>query len=132
MPRPAKHTPEQVIEVLRQTIGLAHLAAQQLGCSVRTIWRMAERHPSVREAIDDERGKRLDVAESALHRAVLNGEGWAICFTLKTQGKARGYVERQEITGASDQPVRLQVVEEIVAHPGIGRVQDPDGADVVA
>jgi hypothetical protein len=45
----------------------------------------------------DVREGRLDDAESALDRAVLNGEGWAVCFLLKTLGKKRGYVERQEL-----------------------------------
>jgi hypothetical protein len=36
----------------------------------------------------------LDNVESALYTAALAGEAWAVCFFLKTQGKARGYVER--------------------------------------
>jgi len=48
-----------------------------------------------------------DNAESALNRAVINGEAWAVCFTLKTQGKDRGYIERtqQEITGRDGGPI---------------------------
>jgi hypothetical protein len=37
--------------------------------------------------------------------AVRRGEPWAVCFTLKCLGKDRGYVERQERTGAGGQPL---------------------------
>ena len=37
------------------------------------------------------------MAELALYKAIQDGEGWAVCFYLKTQGKQRGYIERQEI-----------------------------------
>ena len=30
----------------------------------------------------------------------MNGEPWAVAMVLKTIGKHRGYVERQEVTGA--------------------------------
>jgi hypothetical protein len=36
----------------------------------------------------------LDEAESQLGAAVRRGEGWAVCFLLKTRGRERGYVER--------------------------------------
>jgi hypothetical protein len=37
--------------------------------------------------------------------AVEAGEIAAIIFRLKTKGKKRGYVERQELTGADNQPI---------------------------
>ncbi len=40
-----------------------------------------------------------------LMEAVENGEIAAIIFRLKTKGKKRGYVERQELTGADNQPI---------------------------
>jgi 20S proteasome alpha/beta subunit len=41
----------------------------------------------------------IDMAESALKKQILGGNITAIIFYLKTKGKSRGYVERQEITG---------------------------------
>jgi hypothetical protein len=48
----------------------------------------------------------IDAGESALYRATLNGEAWAVQFLLKTLGKSRGYVERveQRSGGAEDAP----------------------------
>ena len=45
------------------------------------------------------------MAELKLDAAVQAGEPWAIAFLLKTVGRKRGYVQRQEITGADGQPV---------------------------
>ena len=50
----------------------------------------------------------MDLAESALKRAVLAGEGWAVCFALKCQGKNRGYVERVETNNYHHAVVDLQ------------------------
>ena len=36
------------------------------------------------------------------------GDAWAICFYLKTQGKNREYVERQEVTGKCGDPIQQQ------------------------
>jgi hypothetical protein len=49
--------------------------------------------------LDAEREEIVDYAEMGLRGAVLNKEAWAIAFSLKTLGKSRGYVERQEVTG---------------------------------
>ncbi len=95
-----KYKPDQIIAALKQTKGKTYLASKALGCDFKTIQNYAKRFPEIQEVIEEERGHSLDIAESALERAVLNGEGWAVCFTLKTIGKKRGYVERQEITGA--------------------------------
>lgn len=57
----------------------------------------AKRHATVQQAIDEEREMMLDVGELSLARAVQNGEAWAVCFLLKTQGKSRGYVEKTQV-----------------------------------
>lgn len=46
--------------------------------------------------VDDARGILVDKSELALESAIGAKEAWAVCFTLKTLGKDRGYVERTE------------------------------------
>lgn len=110
MAKREKNTPEEVAAALRATNGLVYLAADRLGVAASTIYRAAERHKEVAAALEHQKGKRLDTAEAALWKAVKAGEAWAVCFYLKTQGKARGYVERQEV----DAHLRTEAVTEVV------------------
>jgi hypothetical protein len=42
----------------------------------------------------------------------MNGEPWAVAMVLKTIGKSRGYVERQEVTGADGGKVQIEYVND--------------------
>lgn len=102
-----KYTPGRVAEVLAEAHGMVSVAARRLGCNRSTVQRYAQRHESVREALADARELMTDTAELALYEAIQQREAWAVCFYLKTQGKERGYVERQEHTGANGDPMRF-------------------------
>lgn len=106
-------TPEQVIEALKQSQGLVYLAAKQLGCSAQTIYNYGKRYAKVREALQEAKGERVDRAELALWSQINNGNIAAIIFYLKTQGKDRGYVERQEMSGPDGGaiPVATKIIE---------------------
>lgn len=115
-----KYEREQVIQALKAHNGMVYLAAEALHCTPQTIYNYAKRYVSVQEAIDDSRGKVLDMAEQALYSAILNREAWAVAFALKTIGKQRGYVERQEIAGTGkDGAIPVQVI-------GIGGINPDD------
>lgn len=91
------HTAEQVIEAIRNNNGLLAAAARELGIDRSTVWRYCQRFPTIQKALDDARDTNLDYAEGQLMRAVKAGNVTAIMFLLKTVGKSRGYVDRQEI-----------------------------------
>lgn len=94
-----QYSTQKIIAALEKTRGGVYLAADEIGCSYKTIERRAEKVQAVREVIDKYRQRRSDVAEMKLETAILNGEPWAIKYQLSTIGKSRGYVERQEVTG---------------------------------
>ncbi len=98
MTKPQKYTPAQIVVALEATKGMVYLAADKLGCEPQTVYNYIHRYASVRAALDKEDGKVTDTAELKLSSAILNGEPWAITFRLKTKGKGRGYVERQEVS----------------------------------
>lgn len=100
-----KYKPEVIVEALNQSNGLISLAARRIGCDRATIYNYRKRFPEVAQAITDQREQMTDVAELSLFNQVKNGEAWAVCFYLKTQGKERGYVERQEHTGKDGEPI---------------------------
>lgn len=63
-------------------------------------------------AVKDLDDSLVDMAESRLYKAVLRDNMTAIIFLLKTKGKKRGWVERQEVTGADGVPLGSGVSEE--------------------
>jgi len=98
---------ESMIKALHATRGRIYLAADQLGCDPQTIYNRMEKEPELAEVIRAERERRIDIAETALDRAVIEGEAWAVCFTLKCLAKDRGYVERQEIGGVDGNAIQI-------------------------
>ena len=51
----------------------------------------------------------LDFVESQLFKNIKEGKTSEMIFYLKTKGKKRGYIERQEITGADGMPTNFQI-----------------------
>lgn len=105
-----KFSVDEVINAIRQNRGILTLTAKHLGCSRTTVQRYVDEYPTVAQALKDERESLLDLAEGSLFEQVRKGNITAIIFTLKTIGKHRGYVERQEI--ANTEPITLRVVYE--------------------
>ena len=105
-----RFTQAQVIAALKATKGMLTVAARRLQCSPQTVQNYLDRYPAVAEARRLEREAFLDIGELALMKKVQDGDIAAICFLLKTQGKARGYVERSELTGADGSPIEVEDV----------------------
>jgi transposase-like protein len=101
-------TPEQIIKALIDMNGMISKAARSLGVSRSLIYWYMDQHPEIREAVDEAKQMMLDEAESQLHKAVKKGTPWAVQYYLKTQGKQRGYVDRQEITGADGEAIQIK------------------------
>jgi hypothetical protein len=97
----AKASKKKIATALRAAMGNISAAARALGMARSYISGIVNADPGLLQVAIDARETLVDNAESALGRAVLQGEGWAVCFTLKTQGKSRGYVERQEVHSES-------------------------------
>lgn len=104
MARPEAIDREELISAIWAAQGKVTVAAQRLGCTVRTIYNYANKYATVQNAIDEARAmwdeKLVDLAELKLFQEVNDGNAWAIKYALSTKGKHRGYVERQEVTGA--------------------------------
>ena len=97
-----------MIEALREKHGNLSAAARFLGCSRNTISRYIDTYSTVQAVADEERETLIDFAENQLFQQVKDGNITAIIFTLKTIGKHRGYVERQEVTGADGGAVMVK------------------------
>jgi hypothetical protein len=97
MARTQRFKPEQIIQALIETRGMVTLAAEHLVCDTETIYNYAKRYPSVEAELKKQRERITDIAESKLYEAIDAGESWAIQYYLRTQGRVRGYAERQDI-----------------------------------
>ena len=102
-----RYTQKQIETALVNMSGNVSAAARSLGFQRHHLHAIIAKSPKLQQVVHDARQSMCDNAESALNRAVINGEAWAVCFTLKTQAKDRGYVERtqQEITGRDGGPI---------------------------
>jgi hypothetical protein len=100
------------------------LAAKALGCSHETVQQYIKKFPTVRQVAEQLRGELVDLAELRLWEALEHGEPWAISLVLKTLGKPRGYVERDEMSPPTvalvrvvydDNPMHVRNPEDAVA-----------------
>ena len=112
MAKKHSYTPTQMIEALQQAEGYVSQAASLLGCSSQTVYNYRDKFPAVAETWQAIREARHDFVESQLHEQIKQGNITAIIFYLKTQAKDRGYVERQELTGAGGSKLVIEYVND--------------------
>lgn len=103
-------TSEQIAAALRAANGNVSEAARQLGAGRATLYEHMQNDPTLMTILTDAREALVDSAESALSKLIKEGNVAAVIFALKTQGKKRGWVERQEITGADGDGLTVNVV----------------------
>lgn len=103
--KPEEYSLEFLADELRRVNGKVYIAAKAIGMTSKVLYDYINRHPELKEIVDDARSIIVDKAELALESAIGSKQGWAVCFTLKTLGKERGYVERNEITGKDGTPL---------------------------
>ena len=94
MKKPENH---KLIELINKAMGNQTLVAKTLGVSRQSIWKWCKDDPELQAALDQSRETMLDNAESKLYSNALNGDTTSLIFFLKTQGKRRGYIEKQQI-----------------------------------
>jgi len=98
-------TAEAVIAKIHDLHGNVSSVARFFKMSRQTLYKYINDHVTVQAALEESREKMIDNVESALYQQALAGNTTAMIFFLKTQGKKRGYVERQEVTGADGQAI---------------------------
>ena len=105
----AKVTTKQIITALKNNAGLVAVSAKKLNITPQAIYKRAKAEPKIQRTLETCRAEVIDLAEGKLFEAVKEAKPWAICFILKCLAKERGYVERQEIAGASGGPIEIKV-----------------------
>lgn len=96
---------EAMLEALERSLGIVSTAATAVGISRSTHYEWMRKDPDYKSAVKLIEDRTLDFAESHLHKLIKEGNPAATIFFLKTKGKGRGYVERQEIEVAEKKPL---------------------------
>jgi hypothetical protein len=100
---------EAMLKALEKTLGIVTDACKQVGIARKTYYLWIAKDKDFKDAVDDIANVALDYAESKLHNLITEENPTAIIFYLKTKGKKRGYIERQEI--AHDGSIESKLIE---------------------
>jgi hypothetical protein len=93
-----------MVAAMEKALGVVTTACKTVGISRQTHYNWLQ-DPDYAAAIEDVSQVAVDFAESHLHKLIKEGNPAATIFFLKTKGKNRGYVERQEIAVAEKKPL---------------------------
>jgi len=88
---------EAMISALEKCLGVVTNAARMAQIDRSTHHRWLKEDQSYAERVDSICEMCIDFAESSLLKQVKDGNTTATIFYLKTKGKERGYVEKQEV-----------------------------------
>ncbi len=109
-----RYKKREVIEALQQARGIKAVAARLLGCEWETVNNYCKRYPECQAVIDNRRTEICDYAENHVWNGIIKGDIELCKWALKTLGKDRGYVERQEQTGIGGQPIEIIITRRII------------------
>ena len=105
----SEHIKKGLLDALEKSLGVVTTACKQVGIGRTTFYNYYNEDIDFAKKVDDIENVALDFAESQLHKQIQDGSTAATIILLKTRGKKRGYVERQEITGAEGVPTDVKI-----------------------
>ena len=93
----AKLNIPKVKKAIESSYGVLIVIANKWDVSRIALYNFLNKHPKLRDLIESEKERILDVAENQLFLNVAKGDQKAIKFLLSTKGKKRDYVPLQLI-----------------------------------
>jgi len=101
---------EAILQALENSLGVVTVACKQADVPRSTYYKWLNEDEEFAKAVKDIENIALDFGESQLHKQIGDGNTSATIFFLKTKGKKRGYVERNEVDLTSgDEPIKINV-----------------------
>ena len=94
-----------MLEALEKSLGIVSTACKMVDISRQTHYAWLKADEEYKSAVNSIQDSVLDFAESHLYKLVKEGNPAATIFFLKTKGKKRGYIERQEIEVTEKKPL---------------------------
>jgi len=100
---------EQLLQALTKSLGIVSTACLSVGVSRTTYYKYYNDDEQFKSQVDDISDIAIDFAESQLFELIKGGNITAVIFYLKTKGKKRGYVEKQELDLGNNFPNNITV-----------------------
>ena len=101
---------ESILDALEKSLGVVTVACKTADIPRSTYYKWLNEDENFAKAVKDIENIALDFGESQLHKQIGEGNTSATIFFLKTKGKKRGYVERNELDLISgDEPIKINV-----------------------
>mgnify|MGYP003135681600 FL=1 len=101
---------ESLLKALEKSLGVVTVACKSADVPRSTYYKWLKEDKEFASAVKDIENIALDFGESQLHSQIGDGNTSATIFFLKTKGKKRGYVERNELDISSgDEPIKINV-----------------------
>lgn len=104
-----EHNKKAILEALEKSLGVVTTACKIVGIGRTQFYQWLKDDEVFASEVKDIENIALDFVESKLFENIRDGKTSEMIFYLKTKGKNRGYVERQEITGAEGMPTNFQI-----------------------
>lgn len=111
--RKEKYPLEQIKEAIRVSGGYLSKAAEALGTHYHVITYYMDKYPELKELMQHINEKKVDFTENQLYKRIAEGDSSLIKYHLNCSGRSRGWGERKEIAGVSDQPITIKIIEQI-------------------
>lgn len=86
-----------MIEALKKHLGVVTRACKQVEITYQTHYNWLKDNEEYKKEVEAIPNMVLDFVENALFKLIREGTPSAIIFFLKTKGRERGYIEKQEI-----------------------------------
>ena len=103
---------EQLLKALEKSLGIVSTACESIGISRTTYYKYYNEDKDFKWSVDSIGDIALDCAESQLFELIKEKNVTAIIFYLKTKGKKRGYIEKQESRDNSNNITGIKLISD--------------------
>jgi len=109
--KPEQHSVKAILEAIKNSGGIKQIVAKKLGVSRHTITNYQRKHPTVAQALLNERDVILDKAESNLFTVIQDGDIAMSQWILRYKGDYSEKTE-QKVEGKIKTVIEVQYTDE--------------------
>ena len=105
-----EHSKKALLEALEKSLGVVTTACKKAEVGRTTFYKWLESDEQFKKDVEEISNTALDFVESKLFEQIEDGSTSAAIFYLKTKGKKRGYIEKQELDLTSgEEPIQINI-----------------------